>query len=123
MIVKLLCFSCNLFEYDVLQMPEGAEAEDGSSEEEGSEEEASESEEEEKQTPKPDVKKAVSANKCLIVLSVCSCVAYVEFNFLMQAKAPSTPQAAATGGKTLFMGNLSFTVEEADVYVYLIILC
>ncbi|KAL8100553.1 uncharacterized protein LOC141684728 [Apium graveolens] len=72
------------------EMPEGAEAEDGSSEEEGSEEEASESEEEEdKKTPKPIVKKAT--------------------------KTPSTPQAAATGGKTLFMGNLSFNVEESDV--------
>lgn len=72
------------------EMPEGAEAEDGSSEEEGSEEEASESEEEEeKKTPKPIVKKAT--------------------------KTPSTPQAAATGGKTLFMGNLSFNVEDSDV--------
>lgn len=43
---------------------------------------------------------------------------YVEYNLLMQTKTPSTPQAAATGGKTLFMGNLSFSVEESDVYVY-----
>lgn len=72
------------------EMPEGAEAEGGSSEEDGSEEEASESEEEEdKKTPKPNVKKAT--------------------------KTPSTPQAAATGGKTLFLGNLPFSVEESDV--------
>ncbi|XP_017230474.1 nucleolin 1 isoform X2 [Daucus carota subsp. sativus] len=71
------------------EMPEGAEAEDGSSEEEGSEEEASESEEEEKKTPKLDANKAT--------------------------KTPSTPQAAATGGKTLFMGNLAFSVEISDV--------
>ncbi|KAK1385425.1 Nucleolin 1 [Heracleum sosnowskyi] len=73
------------------EMPEGAEDEDGSSEEEGSEEEASgsEEEEEEEKTPKPIAKKAT--------------------------KTPSTPQAAATGGKTLFMGNLSFSVEESDV--------
>ena len=58
---------------DVWQMPEGAEAEDGSSEEEGSEEEASESEEEEKKTPKLDANKAVSADPCFSCTSACSC--------------------------------------------------
>lgn len=35
----------------------------------------------------------------------------------MQPKTPATPEAAAS--KTLFVGNLSFNVERADVYVQL----
>lgn len=33
----------------------------------------------------------------------------------MQPKTPATPEA--TTSKTLFVGNLSFSVERADVYV------
>lgn len=38
----------------------------------------------------------------------------------MQPKTPVTPVAHEnTGSKTLFVGNLSFQVERADVYVHL----
>lgn len=37
----------------------------------------------------------------------------------MQAKTPATPQVQSTGSKTLFVGNLSFSIEKEDVYVTL----
>lgn len=46
----------------------------------------------------------------------------LNINFLLQPKTPSTPQVEATGSKTLFMGNLSFSIEQADVYVYIFVL-
>lgn len=35
----------------------------------------------------------------------------------MQPKTPSTPKDQSGESKTLFVGNLSFQVEQADVYV------
>ena len=35
----------------------------------------------------------------------------------MQPKTPATPQVESTGSKTLFVGNLSFSVQKEDVYV------
>ena len=40
----------------------------------------------------------------------------------MQPKTPVTPVTHEnTGSKTLFVGNLSFQVERADVYVHLLV--
>ena len=40
----------------------------------------------------------------------------------MQPKTP-TPKDQSNESKTLFVGNLSFQVEQADVYVNVTILC
>lgn len=36
---------------------------------------------------------------------------------MQQPKTPSTPKDQSGESKTLFVGNLSFQVEQADVYV------
>lgn len=46
----------------------------------------------------------------------------LECNFLYvlftkQAQSPVTPQVQTGGPKTLFVGNLSFSVEKTDMYV------
>lgn len=43
--------------------------------------------------------------------------------FLMQPQTPRTPQVQATGSKTLFVGNLAFSVEQNHVYVYIPLIC
>lgn len=39
------------------------------------------------------------------------------FYEILQPRTPATPRALNAMSKTLFVGNLSFKVERADVYV------
>lgn len=63
-------------------------------------------------------KKAVSESFLLnLYVTFCDFVLFWLIVVNVQPKTPSTPQSS--GQKTLFVGNLSFSVEQADVYVLL----
>lgn len=44
---------------------------------------------------------------------------FVLFWLIIVNMQPKTPSTQSSGQKTLFVGNLSFSVEQADVYVLL----
>jgi len=64
----------------------------------------------------PSAKKAVS----LLFICVLFLTVFDYFKtkscYFWQPQTPATPQTS--GSKTLFMGNLSFSIEENDVYVH-----
>ncbi|KAL8100560.1 hypothetical protein AgCh_032712 [Apium graveolens] len=92
-------------ESDSDEKPKAAAAKkDDSSDDESSEEE---SEEEDKKAPKTPKQKGGDVE----MVDAFS----AKSNIKNAPKTPSTPQVEATGSKTLFMGNLSFRIEESDV--------
>lgn len=50
----------------------------------------------------------------LIIYWLCD----VFFHEFLQPKTPATPKVQNATTKTLFVGNLSFKIERADVYVF-----
>lgn len=64
-------------------------------------------------------KKTVIDNCALFALGLCYQFPYILWwpSDCLQPQTPATPVGQATTSKTLFVGNLSFNVEQADVYV------
>lgn len=44
----------------------------------------------------------------------------VTFSGILQPKSPATPNETNVASKTIYVRNLSYTVERSDMYVYIV---